>query len=74
MVQIFARHCRQGNRNSATYVWLLLAKNNAIETEILEVKKSTESDPAAENRKVGENDNVASGAVPGEGLVMELDE
>jgi hypothetical protein len=55
MVQLFARHCRQGNKNPETYVWLLLVANNSIETKILEVNNLRKAILAAETRKVGGN-------------------
>src|SRR5665213_573075 len=37
MVQLYGRHCRQGNRNQKTWTWQFIAANNAIEDKIIEV-------------------------------------
>jgi len=39
MLQVFARHCRQGNINPITHSWMLLASSNATEEKIMEINQ-----------------------------------
>ncbi len=58
MTQLYARHCRQNNPNPRTYVWQLLARNNAIEEKIIEVNDLRGKIAQVELRKV--RDEVAT--------------
>jgi len=39
MLQVYGRHCRQGNKNPKTWCWLFLAMNNDVEDKITSVNK-----------------------------------
>jgi hypothetical protein len=43
MLQGYARHCRQGNKNTKVYSWMFLAKNNPVEGRICQVNKLRQS-------------------------------
>jgi hypothetical protein len=54
MVQLYGRHCRQGNKNKKTWTWQFIAANNAIENKIIEVNDLRGKIAQVEMRKVVE--------------------
>ena len=51
MLQGFARHCRQGNKNPTTHSWLIRAAQSAVEDRICEVNTLRTAISKAAQRK-----------------------
>jgi len=54
MLQGYARHCRQGNKNMTVYSWMFLAERSAVEDKIVRVNKLRATINEAVERKTSE--------------------
>lgn len=58
MLQVFGRHCRQGNKNPKTWCWLFLASNNMVEDRITLINNMRARIQATTEGKVAQDDKV----------------